>query len=354
MKIKIVKYVLAGLAFLAAFFAWFSVDQAINVAGASVWIAPIIYFSLLFVFLYLEITLIGRAMILQTMIVAIFFLSFIFAQNWWHLAAIFLAGLFAFWSLARIENDFRLNVKLSVWKSISAGSTMMIFAFSIVIASQYYFEIRNADSAHLMPQLKISSQAGGITAKILAMLNPSMKNLDREGLTVDQLIAETQKKQSEADLNDMDKQIDQAIESSNPNATLQQKQAMRDQVRTQLLKKTNSTTTEEQNNLMLVEGRKYFSDIAGRQLTGSEKVSDVLAETVNRKINQYLGSGLSDTERSSPLPYILAIGLFLTVFPLGTLANTLWMILVNMIMWIFIKSKLIRIAKIPVEMDVIE
>jgi len=116
----------------------------------------------------------------------------------------------------------------------------------------------------------------------------------------------------------------------------------------------SSNMKNSQDQLVVQEGRNKFSEIAGTQLVGNEKVSDVLSSIVNRRINQFLGSGLSDSQQSSPLPFIMAIGLFLTVLPLGSLLSTLWLLMIELVIWIFIKSKLITIAKVPVEMEIIE
>lgn len=354
MKIKILKYSLAALTILFGFLAWRSVDRAINVPDASVWGAPTILFSLFFVLSYLDIIVIKRIVILQLVFLAVLVLSFVYIHSFWHVIAIILSYLFALWALLKIKKDLRLNVKISLWKSIRTGSTLLLFAISMMITSQYYFEVKDLDSAHLIPQFNVGAMTGGLTSKIISVINPGFKNLDQEGLTVDQFILETAKNQAQdqgADI--VGSQVDQMVEKSSPSMTLQQKQLLKEQT----LQKMNSASSEiakSQNEIMVQEGRKKFSEIAGIDLTGSEKVSEVLSGVVNRKINQYLGSGLSGSEQSSPLPIIMAIGLFLTVLPFGSLLNTLWMLVVELVIWIFIRFEFIRIAKIPVEMEVIE
>lgn len=355
MKIKILKYSLAALTILFGFLAWRSIDRAINVPDASVWGMPTILFSLFFVLSYLDVIVIKKIAILQLIFLAIFVSSFAYIYSFWHIVAVSLSYLFALWALLKIKKDLRLNVKISLWKSIRTGSTLLLFAISMMITSQYYFEVKDLDSAHLIPQFNVGAMTGGLTTKIISAMNPQFKNLDQDGLTVDQFILQTAQGQNQdSGISDnMNDQIDQTIERSNPKLTAAQKNILKEEA----LKKvsdTNSEISKGQNELILQEGRNKFSEISGTDLTGSEKVSDVLSGLVNRKINQYLGSGLSDSEKSSPLPYIMAIGLFLTVLPLGSLLNTLWMLIVELIIWIFIKSELISIAKIPVEMEVIE
>ena len=324
MKIKILKYVLIFMTLLMAFFSWQSVERAINVPEASNWGVPIPSFSLLFVLFYLDVILIRRFFILQSMFLAALATSFIFSFSFGHLVIAILAYLLILWSLMKIKRDLHLNVKVSLWKSIGAGSLLMLFAISVMISSQYYAEVKDLSSARLIPKFNFGEVTGGATSKILSSVNPDFKKLDQEGLTVDQFILETQKDQMPMDL------------PEGLSGAMAEKLAM------------------EEEKILLQEGRKKFSEIAGAPLTGQEKISDVFSGIINQRIDQYLGSKMSDPEEKSPLPFILAIALFLTVLPLGSLLSTVWIIVVEIIVWIFKKTDLIRIAKVPVEMEVIE
>lgn len=324
MKIKILKYVLIFLTLLMAFFSWQSIDRAINVPEASNWGVPILFFSLLFVLVYLEVILIRRVVILQLVFLAIFFLSFVFAFSLASLTAAILAYLFSLWSLMKIKRDLHLNVKVSLWKSIGAGNILMIFAFAIMITGQYYTETKSMSSASLIPKFNFSEMSGGLTSKILVLANPDFEKIDQEGLTVDQFILETQK--SEEPL-----EAPQGLSGA-----VAEKFAI------------------EEERILLQEGRKKFSEIAGTSLTGQEKISDVFSGIINQRIDQYLGARMNDPGKNSPLPFILSIALFLTVLPLGSLLSTIWILMIEVIIWIFKKTDLIRIAKVPVEMEIIE
>ncbi|KKR20246.1 MAG: hypothetical protein UT50_C0019G0001 [Candidatus Moranbacteria bacterium GW2011_GWA2_39_41] len=355
MKIKILKYVLVGLALLFSFLAWQSVDRAINIAESSVWGVPIFLFSALFILVYLSIALIRRMMILQLMLLAIFLFNFIFAFSFSNIVTMTIAYLLSIWSMTKIKNDLHLNVKINLWKSIRTGSALMLLAFSLMITSQYYTEIKNMSSARIIPHFNIGEMTGGLTSKLLSAMNSDFKNLDQDGMTIDQFILQIQKNQSQdADTrDDINTQVDQMIEAAGQNLTIAQKRAMREDA----LNKMNSASMgmkDAQNQMIVQEGRKKFSEMAGVSLVGDEKVSTVLSNIINHKINQYLGSGLADSQQSSPLIFIMAIGLFLTVLPIGSLLNTLWIIIIEFIIWILIKSETIVIAKIPVEMEIIE
>ncbi len=313
-KIKILKYVLALLTLLSAFFAWQSVERAINISGSGAWTVPTLWFSLLIMLLYVDILTIKRILMLQSMLAAVFLLSLFFASGFWYLIALALAYLFSSWALLKIKKDLRLNVKLSLWKSVRTGSTLLILAVSIVISSQYYFEIKNLGREHIVPHFQFSGLTSGLTSRILSAFNPNFKNMDQQGLTVDQFVLEIAKQQNAGAL---------------PN--------------------------NGQEGMILEEGRKQLSEMVGTPLAGQEKVSDVFSNLINDKINQYLaGSGLSDSNNSSVLPYIMAIVLFITTLSLGSFLNTFWILVAELAFFVLVRLKFIKVSKVSVEMEVIE
>jgi len=355
LKTKILKYVLAALFLIVSFLAWRSVDRAVNVPGAGIWAVPVSFFSAYFVLAYLNAIVIKRTEILQWLFSASILLSFIFVHSLGHLNAVFAAYVFLAWGITRIMDDVRLNIWVSLWKSIRAGNTLVLLAVSFMIASQYYASAKNFDADRIVPQFRVSSISGNLTSKILTLLNPDLKDISQEGLTVDQFISQIQEGQG----NDvvissaMDIQIDQAIEKSNPGLTDAQKKILKDET----LKKAANTSVElgrEQQILILQEGRRKFSEIYGSDLTGDEKIADVFSGIVNRKIDQYFSSESVAPGKTSSLPAIMAIGLFLTVLSLGSALSPIWILLAGSAFWIFRRTGLVRIIRVPVEMEIIE
>lgn len=353
LKIKILKYILAICTVFVAFLACLAVDRAVHVTGASIWSAPIIWFSVFFILIYVNIIILKRKYILELIFLGVFFMSFAFTQEFRHLGILVLVNLLAYWGLARIRKDLELNIKISLLKSIRMGSSLLLLAIALMISSQYYFAVKKFDSERLIPQFRATSMTGNATSKILAWLSPDLKNLDQDSLTVDQFILQIQSDQEQQSAQDMDSQIEEMIEVSNPDMTDTQKKLLKED----MIKQSSIASIEiknKQEQLIIQEGRKKFSELAGQQLSGKEKVSDILADIVNRKINQYFNPGLNGEQKKSPLPIIMAVGLFLTIWPLGSVLNIAWMLLAELIVRTFIKTNLIHINKIPVEMEVIE
>lgn len=313
-----------ALTLVVAFFAWQSVERAIAVESASNWGMPIVFFSLFFILLYLDIILIRRVLVLQLLFLTAFLLSFIFAFNLWHVGIVFLAYLFSLWSIAKIKQDLRLNVKVSIWKSIQAGNFLLLLSVAVVIASQYYSEVKSLSAERLIPRFNVEEMTGGATSKILSTVNPDFKNLEQEDLTVDQYILKKQKDE---------------VQSEAP---------------TGISLEVVNIISAKQEELILREERRRLSVLAGKPLSGNEKIADVFSGIINQKIDQYLGARMADSQKNSPLPFIMAVALFLTVLPLGSLLSTVWIWITKFVIWLFVKKELIYITKVPVEIELIE
>ena len=321
-KQKILKYILIFLTLLFSFLAWFSVSQAINVPTASTWGAPILWFSFFFISLSLCIVLIKHLIRTELVVLASFLLSLLFVFNWektfQHLLIILVSILFAFWGIRRIRQDLKLNIKIDLWKTLRTGSTFFILALSLTIASQYYWETKNTSLENTLPKFKIDALSEKLTSKVLSFVNPDFKNLDEENITVDQFILETRKKQF-----------------------------------------TESLASEELSNelfensqaLVLEEGRRQLSDLAGVKLNGQEKLSDIFSSTVNNRINNLISPSFSENSKLPLLHLILAFILFLTVASLSSFLGILLIPLANLIFFGFRKSGWIEIIKIQKEVE---
>jgi hypothetical protein len=338
-----------------SFFAWMAIDRAIMVPGSSTWMVPIISVSVFFVIAYVNSIIIQNKVYLSVLFLLTYLTSFVFVLNFLHLIGFGIAYLFTYWAVARIKQDLSLNVKISIWKSVRAGSGLFIFAVASIITSQYYLTVKDLNTERLIPQFYISSITGNLTTRFLTVTNPEIKNIAQENLTIDQFILQTQKGElqtKEVSL-ETNAQIDQMIQKTNPSATEAQKKILKEDA----LQKVKSASLEmgkEQEGLLLSEGRKKFSEMSGMVLQGDEKMADVLANIVNRKIDQYFGAGTDEDKKTSTLPYVMAIVLLLTILPLGSVLNTFWMILTQLLIWIFMKAGIVAVRHITIEAEVLE
>jgi len=349
MKKQILKYGLIFLTLLFSFFAWLSVDQAVNNPESSDWIVPLIWFSLVFITFSLSIILIKKIYILAGLLTISFLASFIFVQNGWHFLPVVFSLLLVFLAMMRIKGDLKLNVKIDLWKTVRRGRLLLIIALAIVITSQYYFSVKDFGAGALIPQLKSGDITSGLTTKIISTINPGIKIGGDEDTTVDQFILQTQKMNDQDGTGiSADEEIDKIVAEK-----------FGDTVSPSQLKEIKKEYAKNMDGLdgqdmILEEGRKQLSEIASRELTGEEKISEVISEMINNKITNFMGVSMDSPKKAPLIPIALAIIIFLTVISLGSFLSPLWMLLSALIFTILAKTKIIQIKKVSVEMEVIE
>jgi hypothetical protein len=332
MQKNILRFSLFFLSLIVAFFSWHSVSRAIAVADSSVWLIPMLWFSLFYVVYCLEFVLISEK-IWPTLSIALGILpSLIFAPDFWHFLILLFSMLLLYSSYLQIKKDLRLNVKVSLPKTLWMGKAFFILSLAFVISSQYYFQAKSAGL------LKLPIFDAGVILDnklvqgILYNFNPDLKKLENKDLTVDELILENFE---EGQMGAGEGELLNLVEKS------------------QFVSSTNLQRIEELRKQKILEaGREQLGKMANQKLTGSEKVSVVLTEIMNHKIQSLVSPDYSD-ERFPVVPLGMAFILFLTVLSLGAFLVRVLVHLISFIFWIFIFGKIVTIKKVPVEMEVI-
>lgn len=355
-KKQILKYGLIFLMIANSFFAWRSIEKAINVSASSDWIVPIVLFSSFFILLYLSAILIEERYFIYVALLFCLSLSFIFVLVNWHFASVLIGFLLASFGIYHIRRDLGLNIKINLSKIIYAGKTFVIIGIAIVISSQYFYTIKDKDLENLLPKIQSSRTFDMMTSKFLAFINPDFKNISGSSTTVDEFIIETQRRRA-ADENIAtipDDQLDASIEAQmGSNLSLQQKEELKKNTRDRL-KDMNSELLENNQQIILEESRKNLSEVTGKKLTGQEKVSEIFPQMINKKIVDYFRPKADQNDSLPLLPVILAIILFLTIVPIGSFLNIFWTLLSRLIFWILSRTGAISIGKIQKDVEMIE
>lgn len=333
---KIIQYILLAALITVSFFAFWSVERALRVPAASVWAAPIVWFSLLFIFLCLNIALVKEKRILC--IAAFFSLStsLIFSPNFWQFPVILFGWLLLLAASARIRGDIEYGKKIKLWRSLRFGKSYIYFALALAISGQYYFSVKDWPAQKLIPNFNLSGVTDYLAPKILSAVSPDLSaSVDGE-MTVDNFILQMQKSQ-----------LDQAGYSPEKLAKLPPDQ------RAAIQKQIDAEMGSNQD-MAMEESRKKFSELAGRPVDGSEKVSLIFLEIINGKMNSYLNPGNISADTLPIAAPIATLILFLTVVSLGWLLVIFLVPAVAGIFWILVQAKLILISKVSAEVEIIE
>jgi hypothetical protein len=103
----------------------------------------------------------------------------------------------------------------------------------------------------------------------------------------------------------------------------------------------------------LEAGRKQLSEATGEKITGQEKIGQVMSKIVNNKINEIISPALFNGNKEV-LAGFLAVLLFLTIWPLGSILAVFLVMLADGIFWILRKMKLIEMEIISVKKEIIK
>lgn len=355
MSKNILKYFLLGLSFIFSFLSWQRVGIEINSSDPSNWLWPIVFFTLFFVSFYLAIILTREKSIIDLATLFCLSLSFIFVLDPWHFVSIIFGFALASSGIWRIRRDMRLNIEISLAKTLGTGKQFLILAFAIVLVSQYFFTVKEIDFQKQVPKFVTNKYSGFITSKIISAINPDYKRISDNEITVDEFILENQKKELEKRNVELfsDQQIENYLGQMTEKIDESHKEEIKNEVKNNL-ENANIQILDANQKMIMDESRKKISNLVGRELSGQEKISEVFEGIINRKITDYLRPEVNEKTNATLLPTILAVILLLTIIPLGSILNILWVLLSKLIFWIFVKSKLVIINKITELIEVIE
>jgi hypothetical protein len=344
MKNKYFSAFLLASIILFSFLSWLSVDRAINVPASSVWLVPIAFFSLYFIALCLAMIFIQNRAILNSVIFLSLFSSLFFAFDWTRIIWLILAFLILFLAERRLKKEATLHIKINLRKIVGAVRALIVLALAIMIASQYYSEIKNWGMRAMLPKIELGQKTAEISSGILSMFNPNFQNLNDKNITVDQFILETQFKEGNSQ-EEQNKRIDQLLSEEGKDLTPEQKE----EIKSQTLGKIDN----QQKEMILEQGRLRLSEIAGRDVLGNEKIANVFQDIVNNKINSVFQPNVSG-EANPALPMIFSIALFLTIFSLGGFVSYFNSLIIGLIFLILVKKGVVTIKKIEKEVEMID
>jgi hypothetical protein len=333
---KVIQYISITLTIAASFFAFWSVERAVCVPGASVWLAPSIWFSCFFIFFCINSVLVKNKKIIYSTIIFCLIFSLVFAFDFWQLLVILFGWFFLSAANARIRNDVECGKKIKPWRSMCFGKKYICLALALVISGQYYFLVKDWPAQKLIPSFNIDGVVGAITPKVLSAVIPALPaSIDSE-MTVDQFIVQMQKNQ-----------MDQIGYDSRELTKLSSDQ------RANIQKRINAEIDNNQNTL-LVEGREKIADISGRPINGSEKLTNVFSELVNKKIRAVFNPGNISVDSLPIVTPVATLILFLTIISLSWFLAMILVPLAAGLFWILVRAKLVVISKIQTEAEMIE
>lgn len=312
--------VLFAVAFVA-YFGFSSIMDAVLVDGASVFLAPIAWFFLVLT-LFSVGAVVWRERSYQIIGSGVLVLpSFFFAPTLVHAAIVVLAGLLIFGGLIRIGHELTSRLRFSLYRSVFIGLSQIVFACSLVISSQYYAHIEPLPWNQLVPSFDLAEGTGAWLLRIAGTFSPSLASLQNRDLSVDEFLTE----------------LRPAVEVGGATETV------------------SNGIGEAVRQAEILRSKFELSRLLGREVGGSESMNEILSEVLRKKIVAFVSGNTPDaTTNAVPfLPFFLAILLFFTIYPLGSLLAPLSLSL-SVVFFVFLtRAGFIVIKRIPAEQEVI-
>ena len=231
MKKNILKYSLFGFVLLSGFFSWFSIYRAMKIPEASIWLVPMVWFSLYIISIYLITILIHQEIAVEFVIILSFLMSLIFTFSIVYFIILFFCVFIVFSAVRAIKKDLVLNTKVKLWGTLFVGKLRIVFVLALLISSQYFFFASKVNGQKNVPKFDASPISSKIIEPFLGFINPDFKKIKEDGLTVDQFILENQKNNADNSFFNTEDIVDQQIPE---NLSIKQKETLKQQALQQI------------------------------------------------------------------------------------------------------------------------
>jgi len=358
---KALSYVLSFLLLVFAFFSWNSIDNAVLNDGASDFWIPLLWISFLVITLGLSMFLIREKYFLVVIFFLVFFLDFIFVHSLFFFPSIFAGTALFYYSYLMIQSDMAFSLKISIRRSFRRGIYAIILALSVVISSQYFFSISDMPMEKLIPKFKSNRYSDQLVSFIISKISPDLKNFKSDELIVDDFLNEIfnvmLKKQigEEVDIvgDDNSREVGTLIQSqAKETISSQEKELV--QVFMQNEKNQISELSDQAKKSAIEKWKAQLSDLAGSEISGNEKVSELFLSILNNRISNISDSAVRNSKSSEIFPMILALALFFSIVPIGSLVSRIWFLFAAAIFAILKKIGIVKIVYETKEVERIE
>lgn len=348
MKQKIIASVFFLFEAGISFFAWQSVHLAVFVPGASHFLIPGIFFSLLAALLLVSVSLFSTPIFRMFGIAIAVLPAFLFARSISVCVVAGLAALLFYRSLFVVDRELSEHLKIRFFSSARTGTFMLALGFSLAIVALHAAMISQLSAEKLLPRFSLADGAGKMALQMAGKVNPALASLTEENLSVDEFLLGLMPRE------DLEGGIDgiRGIEGSfDPKDARIRETLKANGIDMEKLSGISPANAEFQKALFLKEGVRRISDVLGRSVRGDERATDVLSEIINAKIFGTFSEVQKEGKSLDTLRAIIALLLFVSLLSLGSAFGLIWALLSAGIFWILREGNIVVIRRMPIEAE---
>ncbi len=262
---------------------------------------------------------------------ALFLPSLIFIHTWYHFVLVAFAVLLSLLASIDVQKEVKERVVFHFFKNIRAGSSLFILSLVFVLSSGYFASIRTESWEDLVPRFQVGEGTASVIFRGAAYFYPEFKQLSQEGITVDEFLDSLE--QTPQNIKD--------LASPSYNSQSLSQDTLSDGRDIALI-----------HELYLRTGREQIAQLVGQPVVGNEKIADIFSTAIQYKIIASL-RGQKSSQHVSPqiVPLVLAVLLFLTLLPLGTLLSFPWIFLGFLLFRLLLALHVLELVKLPREQE---
>ncbi|MBI2439279.1 MAG: hypothetical protein HYV45_01605 [Candidatus Moranbacteria bacterium] len=302
-----------------AFAFWYFFFESVRMSSiGGIW-QVIFSFFILAVFFFIGAVVWKGAIVRSAGVAMLLFPSFLFLQSWEFVLANVLAFLFLYRSASHISGETIERLRFHFLKSARAGKFLFGFSFALLLSFGYYVTIKDVSLENLIPRFVLGDNTMKMALRGAGMLHEDFSKILEEDGTVDEfLLGVAQKEKYSSDVQSQEGMF--SLETDDLWNVFSGISA--DAITTDSAFEQSGQAFEKE--IFLHAGREQIAQFVGQPITGTEKVSDVLASILRNKLT---GFAQNSTEEhifsSSALSFFLAMLLFLTLLSLVPIINAL-------------------------------
>lgn len=278
---------------------------------------------------------------------ALFLPSLYFTRTWSHVVVVIVSVLLTALCAWRVQQEIEGRLRFHFFRNVRSGSLFFVFAVALALSSAYFSSIKVASWEELVPRFSVGEGTAAVVFKTVAYVYPAWRNLAEQGVTVDSFLLGLAKK---------DTSVPESQASFNPSALphgLTVPPAFMEYLKESALNRSHAGVDVGQA-IFLETGREQIAQLVGRPVRGDEKMSVVFSSAIEHKLLVVLSRQDAPSHVSpTVVPLVLALLLFLTLLPLGSLLAFLWIIFAWLLFRLTLITGWLRIELVHREQEIL-
>ncbi len=310
-------------------------------------VIALIWFSLLGSMFFLG-TVVWRDHFSQAITpILIFLASFLHVQTWYHVGFVMVAIMLSYLSIRAVHHEMEDRIHFHFSRNVGAGSFLFVLGLAYALSSMYFVTIRNESWEELVPRFNIGEGTAAFFIQAIAYVHPGWKKMADEGVTVDGLLLSLKEESGSGEFTLRNLENEEGIDR----AALP---VLVGYLKQNVSEGENVSLDSVSQELYLQTGRGQISQLAGRPVSGDEKITDIFSSAIQHKIIMIL-SGKQAVQHLTPgsIPLILSLLFFLTLIPVGSVVAILWISLSFFFFRIAIFAGWVKLEQVPREQEIL-